>query len=133
MRQTLLQETYPIFTLEVEKEETTFQSVSEIIDHFKQKIDENRAVRFIAIFDHYEHTNSLQEGRIDESILDAKNIVFCFGFTIPNPQVLAVRPRSIGIAEMKESFVISFMEAPMPVANVAMETWATSIRNKLKK
>jgi hypothetical protein len=64
-------------------------------------------------------------------ILDAKNIVFCFGFTIPNPQVLGLRPRSIGVAETDDTFVVSFMEAPMPVANVAMETWAMAIRNNI--
>ncbi len=129
MKQTLLQETYPMFSLEVEKSETTFGSVDEIIGFLKEKIESNRVARYITIFDHYSHTKDLTEGRIDKSILDAKNIIFCFGFTIPNPQVLGLRPRSIGVAEMRESFVISFMEAPMPVANVAMETWALEIRN----
>jgi len=130
MKQTLLQETYPMFTLEVEKGETTFSSVDEIITYLKEKVESNRAARYIAIFDHYSHTTELEEGRIDKSILDAKNIIFCFGFTIPNPQVLGLRPRSIGVAETEESFVISFMEAPMPVANVVMETWAMGIRNQ---
>jgi hypothetical protein len=131
MKQNLLQETYPVFTLEVEKSETTFKSVDEILEFLKEKIDSNNAAKYIATFDHYAHTKSLEEGRIDKSILDAKNIVFCFGFTIPNPQILGLRPRSIGVAEMEESFVLSFMEAPMPVANVVMETWTLAIRNNL--
>lgn len=129
MKQTLLQETYPLFSLEVDKCETTFKCVNEIIGFIKQKIDSDRAARYIAIFDHYSHTKELEQGRIDNSILDAKNIIFCFGFTIPSPQALGLRPRSIGVAEMRKSFVISFMEAPMPVANVVMETWALAIRN----
>ncbi len=129
MKQTLLQETYPMFILEVEKSETAFSSVDEIIRYLKEKIETNRSARYIAIFDHYAHTSDLEEGRIDKSILDAKNILFCFGFTLPNPQALGLRPRSIGVAETKASFVISFIEAPMPVANVAMETWALGIRN----
>ncbi len=131
MKQTLAQETYPVFTLEVGKHETTFKSVDEILNFLKEKIDANRAATYIATFDHYTHTKSLEEGKIDKSILDAKNIVFCFGFTIPNPQVLGLRPRSIGVAELSDSFVISFMEAPMPVANVSMETWAQAIRNNI--
>ena len=131
MKQTLLQATYPVFTLEVEKSETTFKSVDEILKFLKEKIGTNHAARYIATFDHYAHTKALEEGRIDKSILDAKNIIFCFGFTIPNPQVLGLRPRSIGVAEMEESFVLSFMEAPMPVANVVMETWVLAIRNNL--
>lgn len=131
MKQTLLHETYPVFTLEVGKYETTFKTVDEILDFLKEKIEDHRAATYIATFDHYAHTKSLEEGRVDKSILDAKNIVFCFGFTIPNPQVLGLRPRSIGVAEMEECFVVSFMEAPMPVANVVMETWAHAIRNNI--
>ena len=130
MKQSLLQEKYPVFTLEVEKQETTFDSVDAIIAFLKQRIEEHRVARFIAIFDHYAHTSALQEGEIGEDILDAKNIVFCFGIALPSPQVMAVRPRSIGVVEMSDHFVISFMEAPMPVANVAMEEWARSLKNK---
>ncbi len=131
MKQTLLQETYPMFTLEVDKCETTFRSTDEIIGFLKDKIDTNRTASYIATFNHYAHTKNLDEGRIDKSIRDAKNIIFCFGYTIPSPQALGLRPRSIGVAEMEDSFVISFMEAPMPVANVAMETWAHGIRNNI--
>ncbi len=131
MKQTLIQETYPVFTLEVNKSETTFKDANEIIEFLKEKIETHRAATYITSFDHYAHTKSLEEGKVDKSILDAKNIVFCFGFTIPNPQVLGLRPRSIGVAETEDSFVVSFMEAPMPVANVAMETWAMAIRNNI--
>ncbi len=131
MKQTLLQETYPMFTLEVDKCETTLRSTDEVIGFLKEKIDTNRTATYIATFNHYTHTKNLDEGRIDKSILDAKNIIFCFGYTIPSPQVLGLRPRSIGVAEMEDCFVISFMEAPMPVANIAMETWALGIRDNI--
>jgi len=130
MRQALLQEKYPVFTLEVEKKETNFKDVDEIIDFLKERIEKHRVARFIAIFDHYSHTQGLEHGQIDEEILDARNIIFCFGITLPNPQVMAVRPRSIGIVETANSYIITFMEAPMPVANVAMEDWAKSIKNE---
>ena len=39
MKHTLLQEKYPVFTLEVEKQETSFQTAGEIIDYLKQQID----------------------------------------------------------------------------------------------
>jgi len=130
MKHFLLQEKYPLFTLEVEKRETSFTHVADIIDYLKQCIEHQSMARFIAIFDHYAHTRGLEQGQIDDSILDAKNIVFCFGITLPNPQVMAVRPRSMGVVELANSFVITFMEAPMPVANVAMEDWAQSIKNR---
>ncbi len=129
MKQILLQEKYPVFSLELDKAETSMQTVDEIVDYFKAKIDAHKIVSFIAVFDHYSHTKALEEGVIDESILDAKDIIFCFGLALPNAQVLAVRPRSIGIAELENKFVISFMEAPMPLANTAMEEWAKGLRN----
>jgi hypothetical protein len=44
--------------------------------------------------------------------------------------VLAVRPRSIGVADMGDKFVVSFMEAPMKPANDAMEMWVKGLRNQ---
>ena len=130
MKHSLLQEKYPVFTLELEKSETPFTGVDPIIDYFKHCIDADRSARFIAVFDHYAHTRSLPEGEIGEGILDAKNIVFCFGIALPSPQVMAVRPRSIGVVELADCYVITFMEAPMPVANAAMEKWARSVQKR---
>jgi hypothetical protein len=130
MKQSLLQEKYPVFTLEIDKGETDFSSVDEILDFLKGRVEEHEAARFIAIFDHFGHTRSLPEGQIGEGILDAKNIVFCFGLTLPEPRALALRPRSIGVAEMPGGFVITFVEAPMPVANRAIEEWARAVRHK---
>lgn len=48
----------------------------------------------------------------------------------PDGEVLAVRPRSIGIADMGDHFVISFMDAPMKPANDAMQAWALALRNR---
>lgn len=129
MKQFLNQEKYSLFTLEVEKQETSFTSVSQIIAYLKERIDEDEMASFITIFDHYQHTRSLPSGQIGKEIQDAQNIVFCFGITLPSPQSLAVRPRSIGVAELADRFVVTFMEAPMPVANVAMEAWAKSLIN----
>ncbi|MEA3274847.1 MAG: hypothetical protein U9Q81_06055 [Pseudomonadota bacterium] len=130
MKQTLLQEKYPIYSLEIDRAETSYRSVDEIIAYFKARIDAHRAARFIAVFDHYAHTSALPEGQIGEGILAAKNIVFCFGIALPDPHALSVRPRSIGVAETSEGFLVTFMEAPMPVANAAMEDWAKGLRDR---
>ena len=58
----------------------------------------------------------------------AVDSVFCFGFANPSVQMLAVRPSSIGIADMGDRFIISFMEAPMQPANQAMEAWTRRLR-----
>lgn len=127
MKQSLLQEKYPVYSLELGKNETSLKNVDAIIDYLKQKVEEHPAARFIAVFDHYGHTKSLENGEIDPGIIDAKNLVFCFGMKLPDPHVLAVRPRSIGVTEIKTGYVINFLEAPMPVANEAMEKWVKSI------
>lgn len=127
MQQSLTREEFSLFSLEIEKSETDLKSVTEIIDHFKQLIEADPAAQFIATFDHYSHTAQLPSGQISEEIKAAYNILFCFGFALPAPEVMAVRPRSIGIVELPTHFFITFMEAPMPVANTAMENWAKSI------
>lgn len=129
MKQTLLQEKYPIFVAEIDKSETRFQSVDEVTDYLQEKIAATPKVQFIGLFDHYAHTKRI-EGEIHPDIKAAVDVIFCFGFALPNPQVLAVRPRSIGVADMGSKFVISFMEAPMKPANEAMETWVKGMRNQ---
>ena len=53
--------------------------------------------------------------------------IFCFGKQLPNAAMLALRPRSIGVLEYKDTFVVSFMDAPNPQAHEAMVTWVKSI------
>jgi len=127
MKQITVMEKYPVFTLEVAKDETRYKSVDEILAYFEKKIAEHPVATYIGRFDHYAHTSALEGGEIAKGILAAKNIICCFGKKLPNATVLAVRPRSIGVAEMEESFVISFLEAPNPDANAAMESWVKGI------
>ncbi len=127
MKQVLLQEKFPIFKLEIDKSETEFKSAQDLVNHFKQLIDEHKVTRFIGEFDHYSHTKGLEGGEIANDIIDARNVVFCFGSKLPKAEMLAVRPRSIGIAETKTGFMISFMEAPMALANDTMEAWVKGV------
>ncbi len=126
-RQTLLEETVPVYQLEIERAECRFASVAAIAAHLKALIEANKTARFIAIFDHYAHTKSLPQGQLANNIRAAVNVIFCFGLTLPEPVQLANRPRSIGVCEMDDRFIISFMEAPMPVANAVIEEWAKSL------
>ena len=129
MRQALFQEKYPVYTLEIDKPETDYGSVDEILAYFRSKIEAHPFVSYIGTFDHYSHTKSMEGGVISDQIRDAKNILFCFGKELPSPCVLSVRPRSIGVAEMDGTFVVTFLEAPNPMANEAMESWAAGLRN----
>ena len=130
MKQITVMEKYPVFTLEVNKEETSYESVDEILAHFKAKIEAHPVATYIGIFDHYAHTASLEQGSIADEIKAAKNIICCFGKQLPKAVVLAVRPRSIGVAELEDRFIISFLEAPNPEANKAMEDWVKETANK---
>ncbi len=127
MKQTLLQEKYPVYTLEAKKGEARYQSVDDIINYLKTCVEDHPKARFIATFDHFQHTSAMSDGEIAADISAAKHIVFCFGTHLPNAHVMAVRPRSIGVVDQGEHFVISFLEAPMPLANNAMEAWVRAL------
>lgn len=125
----MFMEKYPIQSLEIAKDETTYTSVNEIITYLKTLINSHKVAQFIATFEHYTHTEALG-GEINKDIKDAQNIIFCFGKAIPNTKILAVRPRSIGVCELENSFTVDFLEAPMEELNKVMENWIESIVNK---
>ena len=130
MQQIKLMEKYPVFILELSKEECKYATTEEIVAYLKEKIAAHPVATFIALFDHYAHTKSLAEGSIAEGIIVAQDVVFCFGKELPKPEVLAVRPRSIGIAEYEDRFVLSFLEAPNPQATKTMQEWLTALRKE---
>ena len=130
MRQIIVMEKYPVFTIEIDKDETKYKSVDEILAYLKGQMDTHPVAVYIGEFDHYSHTTALSDGEISPDIKDAKNIICCFGKQLPKAEVLAVRPRSIGVADMESSFVVSFLEAPNPQANDAMESWVKNIANQ---
>ena len=127
MKQITVMEKYPVFTLRIEKSETDLQSIDEIFTYLKGEIEAHPIATYIGEFDHYAHTSSLEVGEISEEIKAAKNLICCFGKVLPKPEVLAVRPRAIGVAELEDAFVVSFLEAPNPDANKAMEQWVKGI------
>ena len=128
MTQSTFKEKYPVWTLELKKDEIKQTSVKEIIEYFKEKVEAHPIAAFIAIFDHYSHTKSLPEHTINPDIKDVQNIIFCFGKEIPTTKAAAVRPRSIGVCEMEDSFIIEFMEAPNEQGHKTMEEWTKSLK-----
>ena len=120
---------YPIYTMTLQKSATSLSDVNALITYFTQKVQAHPVATFIGIFDHYSHTSALEDGHVDPKILDAKNFICCFGKDLSDPEVLAVRPRAIGIVEYQDAYVISFLKAPNPAANDAMMTWTTSLKD----
>ena len=128
MEKTTFMDRYPVHSLTIEKNETNFTTVDEIMEHLQSLIAKNPVATFITIFDHYTHTTSLEEGKINPEIKDAKNLIFCFGKQIPNPKILAVRPRSIGVTELENSFSIDTLEAPNAQLHETLVKWIHSIK-----
>ena len=127
MKQTTFIEKYPIYTLEIAKQESRYADVDQIIDYLKEQITANPVAAYIGEFDHYAHTTALN-GEINPAIKAAKMVVFCFGQKLPRPEMMAPRPRSIGVCDMGESFVITFLEAPLFAINETMEGWVKQIQ-----
>ena len=126
MKKSIFQDKYPIYSYEIAKSEVTYKNVDDIIAYYKEKIQSHPIAIYIATFDHYAHTTSLN-GDINPAIKDVKNIIFCFGAEIPNSKVAAVRPRSIGVSDLGDKFVIDFMQAPNDKANTFMENWTKGL------
>ena len=130
MQQEILNQDYPIYTITIDKKTTTYQNIPKILTALQKKIEAHPVATYIGIFNHYEHTSSLGEaGEIANEIIDAQNLLCCFGKSLMDPKMLAARPRSIGVAELKNSFIISFLKAPNPTANEAMQKWIKALQD----
>ena len=127
MKKTIFMDKYPVYSLELLKTELEVKNVPEIMEYFKTKIEAHPIAKFIAIFDHYTHTKSL-DGPMIDGLQDAQNIIFCFGQAIPDTKILAARPRSIGVCEFEDRFVIDFLEAPKEQLHDLMESWAKALK-----
>lgn len=126
MKKTVFMDKYPVYSLELLKSETKVSTTKEVVDYFKEKIQTHPVAKFISVFDHYAHTKDLG-GEIISGLIDAKNIIFCFGQAIPNTKILALRPRSIAVCEFEDKIVIEFMEAPREEIHVLMQEWTKAL------
>ena len=129
MKKILLKDKYPVYVQTIKKNKTIFKNVNEIILLYKELINKHPITSFIAIFDNYEHTLNLKEHVISQDIKDAKNIIYCYGKSLDKIEITGIRPRSFGVVETDDNFVISFMEAPDPIANKQMIDWTKTIIN----
>ena len=129
MQFTQFMDKYPVLSLELLKSQTRFTSVDEILAVLEARVEASPVACKIALFDHYAHTSALPEGEIADDILAAKHLVFCFGIKLPTPLAMAVRPSSIGVTELNDRFVVSFMEAPNPQMNDTLKQWVTALND----
>jgi len=127
MEQIALMDRYPVFTKKISKRETSFQTVDDIVLYLRKKIEADPIGIYIGIFDHYSYTSGLEVHEIADDIKDAKNVMCCFGDKLLVAELPAVRPRSFSVVETSDSFVVSFLQAPSPVANTKMIEWVEAI------
>ncbi len=131
MQKSIFKDKYPVWKLELKKSEIRQTSVAEIIAYFKEKIQSHPFAEYIAFFDHYEHIKSIG-GTITPEVLDMQNIIFCFGPDILDTQIAAVRPRSIGVCQLKDRYIIEFMQAPSEKAQDTMIEWTKTLEHTLE-
>ncbi len=126
MQQINLLDRYPVFSTSIAKKDCKYANIDEIIAFLKEKIDSHKIATFIAEFDNYAHTCSIS-GEIEDGVVGAKNIIFCFGKAIPKKTILALRPRSIGVVEDEQSFTISYLQAPNEDMGKIIEKWISEL------
>lgn len=129
MQEVTFMDRYPVFTKTIEKDKTRFNNIDEIISYLRDKIEKDPIAIYIGIFDHYAYTKGLESHEISKDIRDAKNIMCCFGDKLILPQIAGIRPRSFGIVVTDNAYVISFLQAPSPVANSKMIQWVEEIED----
>lgn len=127
MRESTVDLNIPMFVFEFASSETSAEGLDDMVVRLRADIAGHPCARFIGVFDHFAHTRALPDGEIAPGIVDARNVVFCFGMSIPEPCALATRPRSIGLCQLSDRFVVSFLEHPMPLANTAIEGWVRGL------
>lgn len=119
MKQMLLPEQHPAFRIEIPKAETRCASVAAIIAALAARIAETPNAAEIAALDRHAQTRGLDD-EMHPDFVAAKNRVLRSGYKPPDPTMLSVRPRAIGLADMTGRFVVSVLEAPMAIADTTM-------------
>ncbi|MBN1393481.1 MAG: efflux RND transporter periplasmic adaptor subunit [Pirellulales bacterium] len=127
LQRLVFQGKFPVCSKTYDKTQSRFRTLEELCRYFQEKIEKHPFACYIGTFDQYAHTKQLSGGVVDPGIIGARNIIFCFGKKLECPEVLAVRPRSIGICETKSQFIITFLETPPLTAIETMEGWVCEI------
>jgi len=116
----------PIHSLILVKKELRYNSMTQMVEYFKEKITAYPMAHFIAAFDHYTKKKSL-DGMLMKGLENAKNIVFCFKNAIPSTTMASVRQLSIGICEFEDRFVIEFADATSEAFYAVIEGWTKEL------
>ena len=119
MQQKIINEKFPVYYQEIMKGSTPYRNIAEIIDALKAGLAKNPSSQIIAVFDLHDHVQK-RGGKIADSIFGAQTLLFCVANAIPHADIVALRPRSIGVTEFADRFVLNFLEVPAQPVTDAM-------------
>jgi hypothetical protein len=120
MQQKIINEKFPVYYQEIMKGSSPYGNIAEIIDALKAGLAKNPSSQVIAVFDLHDHVQK-RGGKIADGILGAQTLLFCVANAIPHADIVALRPRSIGVTEFADRFVLNFLEAPaQPVTDTML-------------
>ncbi|MBN1545793.1 MAG: hypothetical protein JW902_03955 [Syntrophaceae bacterium] len=127
MEKCQFQEMYPVYSREISKSGAGFPTLEGLCRYFCGQIEKHPFAQYIGTFDHYAHTVNIEGGEIEETIVGAKVVLFCFGKKLLDPRILSVRPRGIGVCETQTQYVVSFLEVPNASLTETMIKWVNVI------
>ncbi|MBN2234680.1 MAG: hypothetical protein JW706_05980, partial [Opitutales bacterium] len=116
---------FPIYSINLAKN-PLYYDLPSVAAALKSRISGHPVARHVADFDHQAFDPSNNEER-PAGLKNAMNVLFCLGPKMEEPHVIAIKPRSFGIAEYDRHFTISFMEAPSDKATETMKEWVRSL------
>jgi len=118
---------YPVWVEEIAKADTPWHDVDEIAVVLQSSIQRHAGSAFIGVFDHYGLNIRMGE-TLPFAMQDAKAILFCPGARLLNPMHLALCPCAIGVADMGNRFVISFLDTPVVSSTETLALWINNLR-----
>ena len=130
MQQALLRDDDPVCTLELEKSKTRHADMDALLAALKARVDAHPAAAYIATLDHESNPGGRAGQNVAADYVASKLMVFSSEVDMPNPGVLVVRPRTVGVTEFADRFVINFVVAPASVGTDPMEDWVRALRDE---
>lgn len=118
---------YPVWFEEIAKADTCWRDVDEIAALLQGCIHRQPGFVFIGLIDHYALNIRLGEA-LPVPLQDAKVVLFFPDTRQLTPALLAYYPTAIGVADMGNRFVISFLNISTVSPTESLIEWVESIR-----